>query len=195
MKILLAVPTFEHIQNEVFEAIYNMDKCGHEVDFKYVTGHDCAFARNRIADEAIGGGYEYVLMVDSDTIIPKDALKNMLDPKADIVLGCCPRKNTKKKETALCPITHPALNKSLTYDELDGADRIELAVGGFACALVRTEVFYDLSYPYFKFDLREDRTLLSEDYYFCQNAIASGFQVWADTRVRCGHMARYYQYE
>ena len=194
MRILLAVPTFEHIQNDVFEAIYNMDKCGHTVDFQYVAGHDCAFARNRIADIAISQGYDYVLMIDSDTIVPRDALKNMLDPPVDIVLGCCPRKNTKKRETALCPIECLDMSKSLTYDEL-GTDRIELSVGGFACALVRTEVFLDLLYPYFKYESRDDRSVLSEDYYFCQNAISSGFQVWADPRVKCGHLAKYYQYE
>lgn len=194
MRILLAVPTFEHIQNDVFEALYAMDKCGHDIDFKYVPGHDCARARNIIADMAVGGGYDYVMMVDSDTLIPKDALKNMLDPATDIVLGVCPRKNTKKKETALCPITHPDLKKSLTYDEL-GTERIELCVGGFACALIRTEVFYDLMYPYFKYETHDDRSVLSEDYYFCQKAYASGFQIWADPRVKCGHLTKYYQYE
>ena len=195
MRILLAVPTFEHIQNEVFQAIYDLDKCGHDVDFKYITGHDCAKARNNIADLAIGGGYDYVLMIDSDTIVPKDALKNLLDPADDIVLGCCPRKNTKTKEAPLCPITCLDLKESLTYDKLQGTERIELSVGGFACALIRTEVFYDLIYPYFKYDIRSDGSILSEDYYFCQMAISSGFRVWADPRVKCGHLARYYQYE
>lgn len=195
MRILLAVPTFEHIQNEVFQAIYDLDKCGHDVDFKYVTGHDCAKARNVIADLAIGGGYDYVLMVDSDTIIPKDALKNLLDPAADIVLGCCPRKNTKTKEAPLCPATCLDLKESLTYDQLQGTERIELSVGGFACALVRTEVFYDLMYPYFSYKTFDTGAVLSEDYYFCQQCIGAGYQVWADPRVKCGHLARYYQYE
>jgi cellulose synthase/poly-beta-1,6-N-acetylglucosamine synthase-like glycosyltransferase len=195
MRILLAVPTFEHIQNEVFQSIYDLDKCGHEVDFKYITGHDCARARNIIADLAIGGGYDYVMMVDSDTVIPKDALKNLLDPADDIVLGCCPRKNTKKKEFPLSPVTCLDMKQSLTIDDLQGTDRIELNVGGCACVLIRTEVFYDLLYPYFKYDIRDDGSILSEDYYFCQMAISSGYKVWVDPRVKCGHLARYYQYE
>lgn len=195
MRILLAVPTFEHIQNEVFQAIWNLDKCGHDVDFKYITGHDCARARNMIADYAIGNGYDYVLMVDSDTVIPKDALKNLLDPAADIVLGCCPRKNTKDKEFPLSPITCLDMKQSLTIADLQGTERIELNVGGFACALIRTEAFYDILYPYFKYETRGDGSILSEDYYFCQMAISAGFKVWVDPRVKCGHLARYYQYE
>ncbi len=197
MKILLAVPTFEHIQNEVFQAIYDMDKCGHKVDFRCVTGHDCAKARNIIADIAIGGGYDYVLMIDSDTIIPKDALKNLLDPPSDVVLGICPRKNTTKKETPLCPITCPDLSESLTYDYLNGLkeNRIEVKVGGFACALVKTKVFEDMMYPYFDYKTYGDRSMLSEDYYFCVMAQNCEYKILADTRVRCGHLARYYQYE
>lgn len=194
MRILLAVPTFEHIQNDVFEAIYNLDRCGHTVDFQYVAGYDCAFARNVIADIAIAQSYDYVLMVDSDTVIPKDTLKHLLDPPVDIVLGVCPRKNTTTKQTALCPADCLDMSKSLTYDEL-GEDRIELTVGGFACALIRTEVFLEMLYPYFQYERNEDRSVLSEDYYFCQKAISTGFQIWADPRVKCGHLAKYYQYE
>ena len=195
MRILIAVPTFEHIQNEVFQAIYDMDKCGHQCDLKIITGHDCARARNNIADWTIAGGYDYVLMIDSDTVVPKDALKNLLDPPADIVMGCCPKKNTEKKEAPLCPIECPDLSRCLTYDELQGTDRIEIKVGGFACALVKAEVFTYLHYPYFKYMDYEDRRILSEDYYFCMEAMNRGFQIWADPRVHCGHQVKAYQYE
>lgn len=193
MKILIAVPTFEHIQNEVFQAIYDLDKCGHQVDLKLFAGHDCARARNNIADWSIAGGYDYVFMIDSDTIVPKDALKNMLDPAADIVMGCCPKKN-RVNEYPLCPISCQDLKKSLTYEELQGTDRIELIVGGFACALIKTEVFSYLNYPYFKFVDYEDRRVLSEDYFFCLEAINRGYQIWADPRVKCGHLTKFYQY-
>ena len=95
MKILIAVPTFETIQPEVFKAIYNI-KSEHELHFDFVRGYDCAVARNEIGKIAQAGDYDYVLMVDSDTIVPPDTLDLMLDPPADVVLGVCPRKNTKE---------------------------------------------------------------------------------------------------
>ena len=195
MKILIAVPTFEHIQNEVFQAIYDLDKCGHQCDLKLIAGHDCARARNNIADWSVAGGYDYVLMIDSDTIVPKDALKNLLDPEADIVMGCCPKKNTKSKEYPLCRAQSPELRPCLTADDLQGTERIEIQVGGFACALVKTDVFTYMSYPYFKYLEYEDRNILSEDYYFCLEAIGRGYRIWADPRVRCGHQIKGYQYE
>ena len=195
MKILIAIPTFEHVQNEVFQAVWDLDKCGHSVDLKIVTGHDCAQARTKIAEIAIDAGYDYVLYVDSDTVIPRDTLKYLLDPAADIVMGCCPRKNTEKQDYPLCPVSCPDLSKALTFNELQGSSRIELKVGVFACALVKTSVFSKISYPYFRYVVYENKKALSEDFYFCLEAKRENIKIWADPRVKCGHLARYYQYK
>lgn len=194
MKILLSVPTFENIQPEVFESLWNMDKGGHKVDFKVVRGYDCARARNMISMEAIRGEYDYLMMVDSDTIVPKDALINMLDPEEAIVLGCCPRKNTKKEEFPMSPISCYDMSKCLYAEDLKDK-RIELRVGGFACALIDVKIFDLLKFPYFVYENHKNGKVLSEDYYFCLKAVSQGLHIWADPRVRCGHLARYYQYK
>lgn len=194
MKILIAVPTFETIQPEVFKAIYDLDPAGHDLAFDFVKGYDCAVARNRIGKIAQEGGYDYVLMVDSDTIIPSDTLRFMLEGPVDICLGVCPRKNTSEKKTAMIKFGGSSYHDSYLYPELpDGRTRIR--GGGFACALVRSYVFTALDYPYFQYVTNADGSTLSEDFYFCQNAALMGFDVWMDPRVRCGHLARYYQYE
>ena len=196
MKILVAVPTFENIQPEVFKAIYDMDKGDHQVDFEFEKGYDCANARNRIAQKAIEGVYDYVMMIDSDTIVPKNALLDMLDPETDVVLGCCPRKNTKNKQAPLSPLSCHDMSQCLYYDkDLQGTDRIDLRVGGFACALIRVCIFEQLKPPYFVFETHPDLSILSEDYHFCLKAVSYGFHIQADPRVKCGHLARYYQYE
>ena len=199
MKILIAVPTFENIQPEVFKAIYDVDKCGHDVDFEFVKGYDVAMARSKIAKKAMERGYDHVLMVDSDTIMPEDTLKCFLDPEVDIVLGCCPRKNSKTRMSALCTLkdnpTGTGYHVSLNYDELQGTERIKLKGGGFACVMIRTSVFNSMKYPYFRYVQYGSGSVLSEDYYFCSQAELEGVDVWADPRVKCGHLARYYQYE
>lgn len=194
MKILIAVPTFETIQPEVFKSIYDLRPAGHDLAFDFVKGYDCAVARNCIGKMAQEGGYDYVLMVDSDTIIPPDALELMLDTPVDICLGVCPRKNTNEMKTAMIKLGDNSYHDSYFYPELpDGKTRIR--GGGFACALVRSYVFTALDYPYFQYVTNADGSTLSEDFYFCQNAALMGFDVWMDPRVRCGHLARYYQYE
>ncbi len=194
MKILIAVPTFETIEPEVFKAIYNLRPAGHELHFDFVKGYDCACARNEIAKMVQRDGYDYVLMVDSDTIIPPDTLELMLDTPVEICLGVCPRKNTKDGKTAIIKFGAEAYHDSYYYNELPEG-KTEVKGGGFACALVKAVVFTRLDNPWFQYAINEDGSTLSEDYYFCQLALFMGMKIIMDPRVRCGHLARYYQYE
>lgn len=193
MRILIAIPTFETIQPEVFKAVYDLHSAGHELSFDFVKGYDCAVARNKISVLA-KGTYDYVLMVDSDTIIPPDTLELMLDTDVDICLGVCPRKNTKEGETAMVKMTDMSYRDFYHYDELP-VEKTEVKGGGFACALIKTTVLTALDYPYFQYVTNEDCSTFSEDFYFCQHARLYGYQVIMDPRVKCGHLARYYQYE
>lgn len=193
MKILIAVPTFAHVEPEVFKAIYNL-KTEHELHFDFVRGYDCAIARNEIGKIAEAGSYDYVLMVDSDTIVPEDAIDTMLDPPADIVLGVCPRKNTKNGKTAIVKLNSDAYHDNYFYSDLP-EERTRVKGGGFACALVKTSVFTQLDYPWFQYVTNEDWSTLSEDFYFCQQAGMYGVDIYVEPRVKCGHLARYYQYE
>lgn len=193
MKILIAVPTFENIDVECFKSIYDLDKGGHDVAFESVKGYDCAKARNIIAKRAIDGGYDYVMMLDSDTIIPKDALVNMLDPKTDIVMGCVPRKLDQSNSVLFASKDNAkgkGFRKSLLFSELDGTERINLKGGGFGCVLIDTKVIRTLAYPYFKYIVYEDGSALSEDLYFCRLAKDKRFKIEADPRVKCGHVAK-----
>ncbi|MBQ1290004.1 MAG: hypothetical protein IIY28_01510 [Lachnospiraceae bacterium] len=193
MKILIAVPTFETIQPEVFKAIYNL-KSEHDLSFDFVRGYDCAKARNDIARRAMAGCFDYVLMVDSDTLIPEDTLDLMLDPPADVVLGVCPRKNTKEGKTAIIKFGGPGYHDSYYYSDLP-EDRVRVKGGGFACALIKTSIFSKLDMPWFQYAQNADGSALSEDFYFCQMANFYGVEILMDPRVKCGHLARYYQYE
>ena len=87
MRILIAVPTFENIYPDTFKSIYDLDVSGYETSFEFVRGYDCATARNRIAQLALDNGVDYVLMVDNDVVLPKDALINMLDDPKEVCIG------------------------------------------------------------------------------------------------------------
>ncbi len=194
MKILVAVPTFETICPEVFKAIYDLDLAGHNVDFDFVKGYDCAKARNEIAKKAQRGFYHYVLMVDSDTVIPKETIRWMLEEPVDICLGVCPRKNTRTEQTTLYKQGQYNFEDEYKYPELT-RDRMLIKGGGFACAMVRVDVFDKLKYPWFQYVSYSNGSFLSEDFYFCCEAEKYGLPIYADTRVKCGHLARYFQYK
>ena len=212
MKILLAVPTFETIYADTYKSLWDLDKGGHEALFESVRGYDVATARNRIAQTALNLGTDYVLMVDNDVTLPKDALVKLLEDPKDVCLGYYPHRNNDNRyngRTCICRLKdkggkeyyHYPLESEYTAEEMRGmADagttKIEVHGGGMGCALIRTEVFRKTDYPWYDWVNYGDanRGMLSEDLYFCSLCRASGIQIYTDVRVGCGHMFRYVQW-
>lgn len=191
MSILIAVPTYETISPECFRAIYAVK--GDDITFDYVKGYDCAKARNTIAREALEGNYEYVLMVDSDIVLPPETLSYMLEYPVDICFGIYPRK-TNPEETELFYRGTFSFDRRYTYTEIEELSdtRINVKGSGFGCALIKTDVFRRLLYPWFKFVSYDNGDFLSEDLYFCM--MAEGLTMQADLRVKCGHIMKSVQY-
>ena len=194
-KILIAIPTFENIMPETFKSIYDIDSSGNELSFEFVKGYDCARARNDIVRMALEGGFDYIFMVDADMYVPKDALQKMLEYPTEICLGLCPRKNTKVGKTCIYKIGQINYKDAYTYYDLPKKDRVMVHGGGLACALIKMDIFKNLTYPWFRYVTYQDGSELSEDLYFCSQAKANGYKIYVDTRVRCGHATRYFQFE
>ena len=188
MEILIAVPTFETIMPETFKSIYGMRASKYGPLFDFVKGYDCAKARNEIAKEAIAGGFDYVLMIDSDVVAPNDTLERFLEYPADIVIGLCPRKNTKEKRCEIYRLGAESFRDFYTYADMPEAPRLVIKGGGLACALIKTEVFQRLKYPYFKYVIYDNDTILSEDLYFCNEARKYGMQIQCNPNVKGGHI-------
>lgn len=192
MKLLIAVPTFETISPGTFKSIYGLTNHGHAIDFDFVKGYDCARARNEIAREAIDGSYDFVLMVDSDIILPSDALVLLTNPLVDVCLGAYPRKRTMTGQTELFLPGYDDFtdenNISMHEIKACGLPRVEVKGGGLGCALIGVNVLRAIEFPWFRYVVYENGAVLSEDLDFCCKAGERGFRIFADTRVRCGHI-------
>ena len=211
-KILVAVPTFETIYADTYKSIWDLDKGGHEVLFDSVRGYDVATARNRIAQKAIDLNTDYVLSVDNDVVLQKDALMLLLENGEDVCLGYYAHRNNDNRyngRTCICKLKdehgneyyHYPLESEYTVTEMadmarSGMSKIIVHGGGMGCSLIKTDVFRRLSYPWYDWVNYGDanRGMLSEDLYFCALCRNSGIQIHADVRVGCGHMFRYIQW-
>ncbi len=212
MKILIAVPTFETIYADTYKSLWDLDKDGHEVLFESVRGYDVATARNKIAQKAFDLKADYLLTVDNDVVLPKDALKMLLSDKEDVCLGYYahrPGDNLYTGRTCICRLRdkdgneyyHYPLESEYTAEEMHamadaGETKIEVHGGGMGCALIRTDVFRKTTYPWYDWVNYgdENRGMLSEDLYFCALCRTSGIRIYTDVRVGCGHLLRRVQW-
>ena len=207
-KVLIAIPTFENITPDTFKAIWDMDKGGHEVSFEFVRGYDCATARNKIAQKALDGGHELLMMVDNDVTPPSDALVNLASHGVDCASGFYLHRNASNEpsdRTCVCRLNdrngkayfnYPAESEYTVGELADmrgrGENLVEIHGGGMGCVLVRTDVFRRVAYPWFDWvNYRDERrNTLSEDLYFCEELRKKGIPRYVDTRVACGHLFR-----
>lgn len=214
MKILIAVPTFENIFPDTYRSIWKLDKAGHDIDFEFVRGYDCATARNKIVKMALDGNYDYVLMVDNDVVVPETALKDMLDEPVDVCLGYYAHRdndNLYRGRVSACKYSDPnnygfpyinyPLDSEYTGEEMlslrrQGKKKIRIHGGGMGCALIRTEVFRKLEYPWYDWVNYADANqgMLSEDLFFCERCKQAGIPVYTDARAGCGHVLRHVQW-
>lgn len=210
MNILIAVPTFESIYPDTFKSIYDLDVSGHDVAFEFVRGYDCATARNRIAQISLDRGADYVLMVDNDVVLPRDALVNLLDDRRDVCLGFYAHRgpdNIYRGKTCVCRLLSAdgvryknfPLESEYTAQEMadmraKGEYKVRIHGGGMGCALIKTDVFNRTKYPWYDWANYKDGGMLSEDLYFCENCRKNSIQIYTDTRVNCGHMLRHIQF-
>ena len=199
MKILIAIPTYENIQPETFKSIYNLDTCGYDIIFDYMRGYDVASARNYIATRALREETDYVLMIDNDVRIPNDALKNLLETPVDVCLGFYAHRwgQVFNGKTNVCRLGEFNYTDMYMADQLrelkeQGVTREQIHGGGLGCALIKTDIFKRIQYPYFKWTHYQDGNVLSEDLNFCERCKELSVPIYVDPRVACGHLFRTY---
>ena len=193
MSVLICVPTFETITTECYKALWEMDGVGEDVMFDTVKGYDCALARIKACEMALDYGAEWLLMVDSDTSPPQDALANMLSHDVDFVMGYYQHKRGPEGVTCLFKLgnwsTKYAANELHALHE-NGTDLLKVQGGGMGCSLLRVSVLQRIRRPWFRWVVEADGVETGEDVYFCNQLRKAGVPVHADTRVACGHAYR-----
>lgn len=206
MNVLIAIPTYENIMPQTYRSIWQLDKGGHDVDFEFVKGYDVATARNHIGNMAKDRNVDYLLMVDNDIVLPKDALTRLLSHGLDVCLGFYAHRdwdNVFRGLTCIGKLKDKDGNDYFSFpreslytkEEVLGMAQAPVHVhgGGMGCALIKGDVFRRVKFPYFDWVNYESNQLLSEDLFFCLRCRDAGIRIHADPAVRCGHLFRFVQ--
>jgi len=198
-RVLLSVPTGDGlIWSMVDEALGNLDRGGHEIVQRNVSFYGVDEAREIMAQTALDEGCDYLFMVDSDTVVPENALVDLMSNGVDVCLGYYERGSDDGGRTAVIEIGHNDYRVSYQADELkemrdDGDVIVRVKGGGMGCALIRTVVFDRIPKPWFLHQRNQDGSSLGEDYYFCEKCGNNGVHVYVDTRVGCDHLKLTYR--
>ncbi len=154
-----------------------------------------AMAREKLVEEAIKDGSDYILMIDDDMLLPPNFIEALI---ADI--------EEKPEIDILAPLAfmRNAPHYAVMYTTIEGYDHkehqpyfvnnfvkkypkdklVECDAVGFGAALIKIEMVKKLKAPYFM-----STTGTGEDIWFCvrskQDADA---RIFMDTRIKLGHL-------
>lgn len=193
MNILIGIPSKEKIDIECAISLANLNWDGHNITYTHSQGagvYGVAQARNNLVQQAIDGGYDKLFMVDSDMIVPEDAIINLLDPVAPIVTGVARYKNDSGRTPIFKPFQDSEGSSAWKWDEIPQG-RFAIHSGGVACAMIDVEMLRrQIRRPWFTWEERANGTYVGEDIGFYEKIRDLGITPMADGRVRCGHIGR-----
>lgn len=197
MRYMIAVPCHEMVHAEFMRSLMELQRPD-DTAFAVVTNTLIYTARNAIAENAVKMGFDRVLWLDSDMVIPSDAmirLSDDLDEGREIVSGLY---FTRKE-----PIT-PCIYKELhwkvkpdgwvdtgheVYKNYYRDDIFEIASCGFGCVMTTVSLLRRMIQKYGApfYPLMG----MGEDNSFCWRVTQDGGTIYCDSRVKCGHVGQY----
>lgn len=186
--VLIALPTNKNVETDTLKSIYDQVlPPGIKTELQFFYGYQIDQIRNLIAEW--GKRYDYLFCVDSDMVLPKDALAKLIAADKDVVSGLYIQ---RKPGHHILEIYEDAPNggtRNAKWENLRGKGLVEVAGCGFGCVLVKGDVLRKMPYPHFVYKSALDHAYtFSEDVYFCLEARKHGFKIWADTSLLCEHI-------
>lgn len=143
--------------------------------------------RKFLRQYALKKGYDYLLFLDSDIMLPARAIEFLLQTGADVASGAYLSVFNIGGKDVIAPVLYRDLGngecQQYTYDGVASPKIMEIGAAGLGCVLISRKVLE-------KVDIRTFNKSDSggEDMAFFVDARASGFKCVAHTGVKCLHM-------
>jgi hypothetical protein len=187
-RILIAIPTNKYIEPECFKSIYDLIiPTGYVTEFQYFHGYRIDQIRNLIAHWSIR--YNYTLWIDSDIIVPNDALVKMIKANKDVISGCYIQRIPNKETLELFRKNGFGGVSPIPVSDLSPPRLVQIDACGFGCVLTKGDVLRKMEKDHFHYTIALDhKQTISEDVFFCKKATDMGFEIWADTSIVCPHI-------
>jgi hypothetical protein len=140
----------------------------------------------RARRQALAGGYDALLTVEADMIVPPDALTKLVACESDVAYGLYVWRHGRRKWSAYTAV-ETRYGKSLSEDseraKAAWGQIVDVAGVGLGCTLIRRRVLAGLD-----FHMGDERQV-SCDWYFALDCQAEGYTQRAHLGVVCGHQS------
>lgn len=209
MKILIAIPCMDIIPVPFVESLMSLQHPENaEVQVRFHKGSLVYDSRNLLALHAIKEGFDYVLWLDSDMVVPHNTLIQLLadmqsDPDARMVTGLYVKRTYPTAPVIYRQIDapqkcadgtmHPVIQEFTDYPV---HDLFTVAGCGFGCVLTQVSLLkdvWDRFGPAFA-----PFAWAGEDISFCWrvNHLTECIQpaparIWCDSNISCGHIGSF----
>ncbi|MBI1970375.1 glycosyltransferase [Candidatus Woesearchaeota archaeon] len=163
---------------------------GHSGSGKRTRIQNIVDGRNMIRNVFLKHQYDALLFVDSDVMLPPDALERLLSHHKEIVIGVYLHNTIINDAQHIMPVVYvfhdkeKGLLRQLRQDEVVEGRLIEAAAGGMGCVLITKSVMEKVHL----FHTLSKNSTGGEDAAFYQDASAAGFAIFCDTNVKCLHV-------
>lgn len=190
-KVLIAVPTAAEIHAMTAMTCHELAKKP-DRSFIALIGRPVDYVRNcimRLWRDKFPA-YSHLLMVDSDTVLPLDAVETLLALDTTVATGCYPLMYNDGPRWALSELSgRQDRGRYKLLKDLPSLDTpFEVEGCGAGCLMLRRDIFEHVQYPWFRWIEQEDGLLIGEDFYFCDRVREAGLTIIADPRVLCRHI-------
>lgn len=188
-EIYVAIPCCESIPVQTVESIVHL-KCpkGYKLHFRFLEGSLIYDARNILVEDAIKRESEYIFWIDSDMVFEPDIIEKLMKNEVDFVTGIYYR-----RKPPFSPVVFDTLkvdeNRNISFTEFKTIPNNYFEIGGcgFGAVLMKTCVAKKVVDKYhMAFNPLPNA---GEDIAFCLRARGCGYCLYADGRVRLGHIA------
>jgi len=156
-----------------------------------------AHSRNVLRKMVLDENFDYFLSLEQDVIPPMEVIERLMRHKKEIVTGVYFKlinlryvsggKDVRrvKKMVPLIFKDVPGVKGKMhfcTSDDVAGERLFKVRFCGVGCILISRKVLE-------KIEFRADTNVrCHDDYWFCHDARAAGFEIFCDTSVKCKHM-------
>ncbi len=185
MPVYNVVPAsfFVNFINRIHE-LYDQNKFDVQIYIQASTIIDKA--RNDLVNMALRDKCDFIMFIDSDTLIPAGAISELLKMDVDIASGLYFGKG--KPYLPVARIKEGG--RHFFLEDFEFNQIMEVEGVGMGCCLIKAKVFEKIKYPYFKLEWRTTEGVqyqIAEDLYFCDEVQKQGIKVHLNTGIVCEH--------